>query len=355
MSGLSDLLAGGLDLSAKNKQGVTPAQFAAEADHAAALEILLANGADAEAAMFAAVKNAKFKVSTMAPLLEAVGGFDVIDPSSKEPLLHVLASAWASAPEEEQELAEGELFGADAAAFLLDQGATVDIQNKNKENVIHVLASKEGPRLTEAVAFFKDRGADMEFRNKKGLTPLLAAATKGRADAIAALCATGACNLNRTDSKKQTALLLVIKSKKRSSLGAVQSLIDAGADVNRAPPDAFSPLQHASREGSTAKVAALIAGGADVNLMHGSEHAIHLACKKKRTEVVELLVDNGADLNEKDGDGKTPLFYAAEVNVKDIVKKLLKGGANINIRCNGESPLDIATGECERLIYAKVR
>jgi len=89
--------------------------------------------------------------------------------------------------------------------------------------------------------------------------------------------------------------------------------------------------------------------------MHGSQHAIHLAAKKKKTELVKMLIDAGADLNEKDDTGKTALFYAADTNNKDAVKALLKGGASITVRCNGQVAFDVASGECERLIRAKMR
>ncbi|MEI6805655.1 MAG: ankyrin repeat domain-containing protein, partial [Myxococcaceae bacterium] len=53
------------------------------------------------------------------------------------------------------------------------------------------------------------------------------------------------------------------------------------------------------------------------------------------SERVELLIQNGADINAKDEDGNGPLWHAAEQNNQKIVKMLLEKGANLNISQHG--------------------
>lgn len=60
---------------------------------------------------------------------------------------------------------------------------------------------------------------------------------------------------------------------------------------------------------------------------------------------------NGANLNQADGDGKTPLFHAALIGNVKIAELLIKNGANVNIaNIRGNSPLHEASDRGKYLI-----
>lgn len=74
---------------------------------------------------------------------------------------------------------------------------------------------------------------------------------------------------------------------------------------------------------------------------------IHLATKHKHLGVIRLLVEDDnikADVNAKNGDGKTPLHIACESNYEEIVSYLLgREGIRVNDQTeSGETPLLIA-------------
>ena len=50
--------------------------------------------------------------------------------------------------------------------------------------------------------------------------------------------------------------------------------------------------------------------------------------------VVQLLVEMGADINVKNGEGWTPLHWAAWASDLSVVKLLVKSGADVNGRLN---------------------
>ncbi|MGL9761053.1 MAG: ankyrin repeat domain-containing protein [Wolbachia sp.] len=72
---------------------------------------------------------------------------------------------------------------------------------------------------------------------------------------------------------------------------------------------------------------------------------LHCAAENNRSNLIVYL-SNKIDVNFKNKNGKTPLYYAIGKNDDSIVKKLLSCGADINVRDNdGKTPLDFAIKE----------
>ncbi|XP_043469214.1 putative ankyrin repeat protein RF_0381 [Leptopilina heterotoma] len=86
----------------------------------------------------------------------------------------------------------------------------------------------------------------------------------------------------------------------------------------------------------------------DVNgLMHSTAMSLlHLAIEGKKQNVVQILIEFGADVDVKDGCQKTPLFYAVESKQIEIAEMLLKAGANVNAKDHEDMmPINFAFGE----------
>jgi ankyrin repeat protein len=91
----------------------------------------------------------------------------------------------------------------------------------------------------------------------------------------------------------------------------------------------------------------LIEVGADVNLQNPAtkETPLMTAAKFSHSiEMVEILVENGARINDADQEGKTPLMMAVNsAKSLEIIKYLVEIGANVHAKdVRGYTALDIA-------------
>ena len=95
-------------------------------------------------------------------------------------------------------------------------------------------------------------------------------------------------------------------------------------------------LIEAAQEGDIEKVKQCINNGADVDAKDGDgKTTLMYAAENGNIEVVKYLVENGADINaRKNKDGKTTLMYAAENGYLNIVKLLVENGADVNVKDN---------------------
>ncbi|KAI1896711.1 hypothetical protein AGOR_G00097620 [Albula goreensis] len=79
--------------------------------------------------------------------------------------------------------------------------------------------------------------------------------------------------------------------------------------------------------------------------------AIHEAVLSGNLECVKLLVKYGADINQRDEEGWTPLHMACSDGFPHIARYLLSLGANVDAENEcGEKPADLIDPECKELV-----
>jgi cytohesin len=137
----------------------------------------------------------------------------------------------------------------------------------------------------------------------------------------------------------------------RGDLAGVQAELDKGANVN-AKMWRRTPLHSATAGGHTEIAELLIDNGADVNANEDYGWTpLHNAASEGHMEVAELLIAKGADVNAKNNYGDNPLHGAAEQGHKEIVELLIAEGADVNAKSEGGStPLDLAYGTTADLL-----
>ena len=124
-----------------------------------------------------------------------------------------------------------------------------------------------------------------------------------------------------------TRLKKFLKKRRKNSLNT--------ALVNAVKVDDSFLIEIASEYGDTKIVELLIDNGADVTV--NNNYPIRIASKKGYTKIVKLLIDAGADVT---ADNNYPIRVASEYGHTDVVKLLIDAGADVTI--NGNYPIRIA-------------
>jgi ankyrin repeat protein len=221
-------------------------------------------------------------------------------------------------------------------------------------------------RNTQLIRLLKDKGALRHiYRNSEFKAALFASAEVGNLEIVRSLirdvrgkekelgcalfkaCAAGHEKLAQTliaagaDANAPPENLLdggssLAEALKRKMAGLVQLLLNTGANPNvisdgRAKVRGIiTPLGIAVEQGDLSLIKDLLFAGARVNPIdqHDEEVlALSMAIRSKNTEVIQLLLDNGADINSRLG-CDTPLAATIESGVIEMIDWLLERGAD---------------------------
>lgn len=89
-----------------------------------------------------------------------------------------------------------------------------------------------------------------------------------------------------------------------------------------------------AEEGKVEELKQAIQEGVDIHAMDGRGlNALHWACMRGHLDVVDLLLQHDAKINEKDDDRQwAPLHWAASNGHLSVVKRLMEQGADVNIK-----------------------
>jgi ankyrin repeat protein len=335
VSAVKMLIAHGAQVSAReNWRGQTALMWAAVENHAAVAELLLESGADV---------NARTVTYEFPNLTGGNGGIIHDRPQggltslmfaarqgaieTVQVLLRAGADLNAAEPQYGFTAMQTAIFNGhyDLAADLMEQGADVNdgslyiaVEMRN----LATYSNRPNPperdrRLTslDVITHLLNRGADPNRPYTKAIPPRQAQG-----------------NINVTPGA--TPLFRAIRS---TDLVVVRLLMDKGANPSVKTKDGSTPLMVASGLGAR---------------RGGDEEVTEAEGRADPLDAIKLFLQAGADVNSANVTGNTALHYAAQTGANRIVEFLAANGAKLDAKNkDGKTPLDVALAPGPRQMY----
>ena len=244
-------------------------------------------------------------------------------------------------------LGSGEIEYAKIVALILRAGVPVDARNESQETPLHLAAKYGNQTLFEAL---RDRGADLNAKNQSGESVVAYAMIGGNVPicvyirnldftnvgphgsawhyltltnqtdplhikGVASFIATEA--LEAINDDVDTLLLMAAKN---GNAPVFQELLNRGANLDVVDENGAKPLACAVKKGSPEIIKMLCEKGVDVNQTGPEGSALHYLgyCNESDpevlSEIIQILVDHGANLFELNNQNLTSWECAQDVN-----------------------------------------
>lgn len=301
--------------------------------------------ADGTSALHLAVRAQSAEEVTL--LLDHGAKVDVPDKQGRTPLMSV--GNYINPPEQKK---------LDVAQILVTHGADVNAVDHYGRNVLSFLIPYKVPRV---LSYLLDHKAIVDKQDEQGRTALFFAAQEGKAPEAALLLAHGANPVLKVRGgspleaaihykhrdiveamipflKPEDAGQGLIAAAQAGDEALLQRLLAQKPDVNIRNEAGMTALLAAVNSGQTAAARLLLEAKADPNLVdkggYGSilgETALCMAARKQMTDAVRALIKARADLDASCG----AMVEAAKAGNSEIVGLLADAGANVQDRFTG--------------------
>jgi serine/threonine-protein phosphatase 6 regulatory ankyrin repeat subunit A len=295
------LIRSGADVNTRNNGNSTPLFHAAEVRHTDVVKLLIVNGAEVNAI------NDKGETP-----LDSAESAKAWGPGKNETiaLLRKHGGKTGSELKPPYSIFEAAMYGdIETVKQHLNSGTDVGAKDSSGVTSLHVAAVSGNTEIAELLIA---KGADVNAKGILGWTPLFTAAGEGH-------------------------------------MKIVELLIAKDADVNAKSDDGRTPLDRAKRHPKTADL--LRKHGGKTGTEVKQTYSIFEAAKKNLVDTVKHKLSGGVDINSKDDDGFTALHWAVYRSHKDLIESLIDKGANINAKdIFGKTPLDYADGDIPQLL-----
>lgn len=213
----------------------------------------------------------------------------------------------------------------DNVVLLLCHGAYINGRNGNRETAV-LLAVKN--RHVDITQILVDAKANLDLTDNHGNSPLSQAVSAHDPDSLTIInmLVNAGANAHAIDVFDYTPFLCAALNPNNKALRA---LLQAGVDPIAQNQSTQNPLSHAFRKGCTDIIEILIKAGFNINSRNSlGNTALHLAVYNWNLMLVKKLIYLGADTSIENADRQTALDIARKMGNPEIIALLSNNDAN---------------------------
>lgn len=204
--------------------------------------------------------------------------------------------------------------------YLLERGAKVDVITQGGNTILHSATAEDTvpPKvLEELIPLVKDK-ISINMRDGNSFTPFLIALTRGSIEKMRILAAAGADMKNVQDGDDILTVLHWAAATSKPDI--IKTLVQiTGLDVNVRANNGYNAGYYATNE----TIETLVELGIDFNIIGNSgDSALHLATEENNVEMVKIMLKGGANKDAKNAAGETPLDWAIKFNFPEVAEVL---------------------------------
>ncbi|ENH71719.1 Ankyrin-1 [Fusarium oxysporum f. sp. cubense race 1] len=306
------LIDAGASPTAKNAQGYTPLHVATRWSSGETVEFLLSCGAS--------IADKDLQNRTALEIAAIWGDFTTL-------------AIMLSRTEEVEPISEGDL---DIVKLLIENKATVDKREAPPDEgwsrtPMHVAVDWNRPEIAQ---YLLEKGADPDARDSDGI-PVIGAAISGGHSSMVQWLADANVDVNVTYyNDKLTPLHEACPHPE-----IVRLLIQHGADINKVNADSRSALNFSISGNNLATVQILLESKTQPDLDAATIHRdLRTILPIGYIEVVETMLEAGADVNNVNENGESLLAYAVKHNAPSgMIRKILEYNPDLEMRDKKEN------------------
>lgn len=230
----------------------------------------------------------------------------------------------------------------------MDIGAIDNYEVLNQQRLNYALFEQVVKGDIEKVKELLSEGADIKAVNQQGYTALEQAVRLGNQALTEVLIASGA----RICAENQSGFTILMHAICCQHTELAEYLIKLGADVNKPNAMGLTPLMIAVEAKSIQNIKLLIKYGANVNAVNqNGMTAIIIAVIKNNVKMAKVLIKKGANLTQEN---RSLVMFAVHHNNMELMQLLVENQAELNFQNDQNfTPLIIAIvkGQTEIAIY----
>lgn len=223
------------------------------------------------------------------------------------------------------------LLDAHVRALLLGRAVGIDALDKNGQTALHYAIEHEP---MEVFLKLLKKTKNLNVKDSRDNTPLMLAASLGKAAYVRALLMAGA-NVEAQDLQGTTTALHIVACLEQHP-ETLEALCHKIKDINIKNQNGETPLHIAAENDNIEGVRILLNAEADVEAQDrkGATPLFHAASvrfeRQSKRGILNLLIERGAKVNARNTALGTPLITAASKGLEGTVESLLEAGAEID-------------------------